>query len=360
MTTSALPGTSTSASTTNAPRIAKAAAPAITTHKTATTTKTASTTKTATTTNTAAGQQTTQVKAAAPKAGTTGSTGTSGSHAVAGAALAKPKDPPAISANGAATTKVSLCVAVQRLQATVQRGQAGTWIISAWTTGGNVPDATVRLVTAPAGLTAMFTFGCGSEDGTASCDLGEIAAQSSARQLEAEVQVPATASVSNVQLSVVASAAHLPTDPRATASMPVTAATATGSGGGGGGTQPLTTTNPLPVGNLPEVNGVGGTSGTLSPGGNAGGLFPTLSPSPNPNGTQGQNANAKTVANSSDVPLGAPVVGAQLVGLGVLALAFVLAVTRMSIRRRPAHGKAQPARGSSTAGKDKGTPEGDG
>jgi hypothetical protein len=42
------------------------------------------------------------------------------------------------------------------------------------------------------------------------------------------------------------------------------------------------------------------------------------------------------VADSEALPIGTPVIDAQLMGLGALAVAFLLAVTRMSVRRRPA------------------------
>lgn len=244
-------------------------------------------------------------------------------------------------------------------ESSIDRGQAGTWTVSAWTKGGNVPDATIRLATVPASLSPTFSFGCGSHDGTASCDLGEIAAQSTKRQLQAQVAVPVTANtVTSVRLKVIASAAHLPKDPVASATESVTAppagtGTGTGTGTGvgsgtGGGT--TTTTSPLPVGSLPFVDTPGST---LSPGGNAGGLFPTVSPTPDasPGTPPGQQEpSARIVANTSAMPLGAPVVGAQLAGLGVLALAFVLAVTRLSIRRRPADSRAGVAQAQAQSG----------
>jgi hypothetical protein len=248
------------------------------------------------------------------------------------------------------TSGVSLCVAIERFQTSIDRGQTARWVISAWTEGGNVPSATVHLAATPASLSGQFNFGCGSNDGTASCDLGEIDASSAQRELEAQVVVPATdASVTSVQLKVTGSAAHLPTQPRAAVAISVTAASASGS------SVPNPGSTPLPVGNLPFLNGSTGANGsagsssTLSPGGNAGGLFPTLNPSsPQPGPSKsGQRASARTVANTSALPLGAPVVGAQLIGLAVLALAFVLAVTRLSIRRRPA---AAAAAGGAAAG----------
>jgi hypothetical protein len=230
-------------------------------------------------------------------------------------------------------TKVSLCVGVQRAQSSIERGKSAQWIVSAWTQGGDVPDAIVRLVATPASVTPKFSFGCGSHDGTSSCDLGAIDAKSAQRQLQARVAISATSStVKSVKLTAIISAAHLPKSPEASATVKVTAAPA-GTGTSATPT-PATTTTPLSVGSLPYLQGA---SPTLSPGGNAAGLFPALSPSDPSSSTSGsQKANARTVANTSALPLGAPVVSAQLIGLGVLALAFVLAVTRLSVRRRPA------------------------
>jgi hypothetical protein len=235
---------------------------------------------------------------------------------------------------------VSLCVAVQRTRASIHRGQSAQWIVSAWTQGGNVPDAIIRLVASPSSVKPEFSFGCGSHDGTSSCDLGAVDANSSQRQLQARVAVAASASaVTSVQLTAEVSAAHLPKDPSASAKVTVTAPAA-GTGGSGTGGTPTTGTSPLSFGN-PDLQ----SGSTLSPGGNAGSLFPALSPSADPASSKaGQGkASTQTVANTSALPLGAPVVGAQLIGLGALALAFVLAVTRLSIRRRPAAAAAGTA-----------------
>lgn len=258
-----------------------------------------------------------------------------------------------IPVKGPATTLVSLCVAIQPGQTSVERGQAALWTVSAWTKNGNLPAATIRLVAVPASLSAQFSFGCGTQDGTASCDLGEVASESAPRETQAQVTVPATATtVTSVELQVTASTAHMPKDPVVSATIPVTAPPAPG-GGGGTGPTPNTTTTPLGVGPLPFVDT---PSATLSPGGNAGGLFPTITPSPgsSPGGTTGeQKASGRTVANTSALPQGAPIVGGQLIGLGVLALAFVLAVTRLSVRRRPA------TNGSSDATKEAKEKQGD-
>jgi len=279
-------------------------------------------------------------------------------------------------------TQVSLCVAVARAQASSERGHSAQWTVSAWTTGGNVPDATIRLQATPAsGGAPGFSFGCGNADGTSSCDLGAVDAKSAPRQLQAQLTVPVTASsVTSVSLTVTGSAAHLAKDPAAAATVSITAPpppttpSQNPSGPQNPGapqnagapqnpsapqnpatpqslTQPLnpaalppvptTVSSPLPVGSLPGIPNVGPT---LGPNGNAANLFPTLDPKPSSTGLAQSNHNARTrpVANTSALPAGAPVVGAQLAGLAALALAFVLAVTRLTIRRRPTPTKATP------------------
>jgi hypothetical protein len=94
-----------------------------------------------------------------------------------------------------------------------------------------------------------------------------------------------------------------------------------------------TTTSPIAVGNLPSI-ALPTPSATLSPGGNAASLFPTLSPSPTTRASA--KAGSRAVANTTALSEGAPVAGAQIAGLAALALGIALAVTRLSVRRRPA------------------------
>jgi hypothetical protein len=158
--------------------------------------------------------------------------------------------------------------------------------------------------------------------------------------------VPVTAStVKSVRLTVIGSAASLPTDPKAFATVAIK--------GSASVTQPTPSTSPLPVGPLPGISTTNPTTGaSLSPGGNASGLFPTLKPSPSPSSGSASgskaalNAKARQAADTSALPEGAPVVGAQLAGLAALLVAFVLAVTRFSIRRRPTPATAAQAAGS--------------
>lgn len=223
-------------------------------------------------------------------------------------------------------------------------------MISAWTKGGNVPNATVRLQATPGDVTPQFSFGCGSSNGTSSCDLGAMDAKSAQRQLQAESMVPSTAStVKSVRLTVIGSAASLPKDPKAAATVAIKGSVSVA--------QPTPSTSPLPIGTLPGVSTANPSTGaSLSPGGNASGLFPTLKPSPSPSSGSSTgsgsalNAKARQAADTSALPESAPVVGAQLAGLAALLVAFVLAVTRFSIRRRPAPATAAPATAAPAAG----------
>ena len=207
-----------------------------------------------------------------------------------------------------------------------------------------MPDATIRLMAAPASLKPTFSFGCGSHDGTASCDLGALDAKSARRQLQAKIAVAATATtVTSVRLTAAASAAGLTTDPQASATVSVTAASpaspaATNSAdpGAPGGTD----VSPLTAGNLPYLPAA---SPVLSPGGNAAGLFPTLTPSADPPTAKQDPEKTQPVANTSALPQEGPVIGAQLAGLAVLALAFLLAAARLSFRRRSAPAQSGPA-----------------
>lgn len=249
-----------------------------------------------------------------------------------------------------------MCVSLQPAEASILHGQDAQWIVSAWAENGDVPGATIKLSAAPTSLVPEFSFGCNPND-TASCDLGTVFAASSARAVSARVTVPATAtSVTSVKLTATASASGLVADPAVSIPITVNAGTQTstgtgssgsgtaGSGTGGSGTGGVgaggagSITSPLPVGSLPTIGAAGSTS-SVSPGGNAAGLFPTINPSAVPNPSPGQNSSgtrARQVANTQALPIGTPVVDAQLAGLAALGVAFLLAVTRLSVRKRPA------------------------
>jgi hypothetical protein len=90
----------------------------------------------------------------------------------------------------------------------------------------------------------------------------------------------------------------------------------------------------LPVGGTVPGTTVPGS--TISPGGSAATLFPTLAPS----GSSASIAGGeRQVASTSSPTSGNTHVGVELAGLFALAAAFVLAVTRVSVRRPPAAGQ---------------------
>ncbi|HEX4832059.1 MAG TPA: hypothetical protein VH478_13305 [Trebonia sp.] len=255
-----------------------------------------------------------------------------------------------------------MCISVQALETSIKHGQAALWVVSAWADNGSVPGATLHLSASPSGQVAQFSFGC-SGDGSAACSIGTVTSGSAPRQVEARIAVPATAtSVNSIRLTASATAPNLTKTPSVGAPVTVASGVSTttpvytsvppslgnigtpaGAGGGGGGT----TVSQLPVGSFPSV-GVPGTS--VSPGGNASGLFPAISPSGvTPGGSSTPaDGEAAPAANTEALPIGTPVVDAQLVGLAALGVAFLLAVTRLSVRRRPAAAMAG-AKGASMA-----------
>ena len=192
------------------------------------------------------------------------------------------------------------------MQQSRERGQAAQWAVAAWTTGGNVPDVTIQLRATPASAgTPSFTFGCGSHDGTSSCDLGAVDATSAQRQLQAQVTVPVTAAtVTSVSLTATGSAANLRTDPAASAAMTILTPPT-----------PIGASPTLPVGTFPGVTAPT-LNPTLSPGGNASGLFPTLdpqSPDPRPAADDGHQAGRQHVRAPGT---GSSTLGAQVAGPG--------------------------------------------
>lgn len=241
--------------------------------------------------------------------------------------------------------------------------------MTVWATGGNAHHATISLKATPSGDgEPSFSFGCGAGDGTSSCDLGTVDARSTPRQLQARLTVPVTATkVTSVSLIATGNAAGLPKASTAAATVAITAPPKPT-------TSPTPRTSPtsktstvsrtaifppvastllpptpgtiisqLPVGTLPAVGSLPGiptaNPSQSPPAVSAASLFPTLAPKPTP--SLAEKARTRPLANTSALPEGAPIAGAQIAGLAALALAFVLAVTRLSIRRRPA-GKPAP------------------
>lgn len=258
----------------------------------------------------------------------------------------------------AASPKTYLCVSVQRDETSVARGQTAQWNVNVWSQGGNVSNVKLTLAAAPTSLKPVFSFGCAKE-GTNSCTFATV--DSDARQLQAQVHIAKSAtSVKTVKLTATGSGKGVSTKPKASEPITVTAPPASASASpsasasssaatssaavpGAATTvpQPSGVTSQLGVGKLPFLNGSGSA---LNPGGNASSLFPKLNPSSGALPTVSGDSNSRTRQVAEALPADASVMGAQYAGLAALALAFVLSVTRLSIRRRHA---AKPGSGNS-------------
>jgi hypothetical protein len=234
-----------------------------------------------------------------------------------------------------------MCVGLERVQASIKHGQAAQWVVSVYTTGADATNASVGVSAAPAGQRASFDFGCG-QNGTAACELGQVNA-GARRQVQAQIAVPATSSATSVRLTAIVSADHLPVKPAASVTVTVAAGT-------GALTPPvnfLTDTVFRNASYLPVISANLSKAGTtISPGGNASGLFPELVPgaqSQSPNGTASRAQNTVALASA-----GLSVVNAQIAGVAALALALLLAAVP-SLRKRVL-AAVSPLRGHLLAG----------
>jgi hypothetical protein len=259
----------------------------------------------------------------------------------------------------------------------VQPGATVLFRISAYTNlsaaaTGKITSTLTPSAKTPAFSAPAYTVGCTSAVGT-TCDLSVPTAKPSAPQVEAQVTVPKTATAGETvkytatvtvtsggaTLNATATAATI-TVAKATASPSAKPSSSTTPGAAAGSPAASTpdgstveipglsgTTDnvgaAIPLGALPAVAGVS----TTVPAGNASSLFPQISPSASPSPAPGTTAaaspaKAQPVADSSRIPLSlsSSEFGAQIVGLIVLLLGVVIAVTRLSLRKtRPTSNK---------------------
>jgi hypothetical protein len=90
----------------------------------------------------------------------------------------------------------------------------------------------------------------------------------------------------------------------------------------------------LPLGPIPDLNGA---SSQLIGAGNAAGLFPAINPSATPSpspGTPAPGGQRRPVPDSSAIAFVKPGLTGQVAGLIALAVAVMLTVTRLSLRKR--------------------------
>ncbi len=201
---------------------------------------------------------------------------------------------------------------------------------------GSVSNVSVALAAQPASQKPTVTSGCAKGNGTATCTVSSISDKQTAN-LHAQIPVASGAtSVTSVKLtataSIVTSAKWKP--PSATETVAITAPASASPAKSSADSPPPETT--LPLGPVPNLNGV---SSSLIGAGSASSLFPAIIPSATPNSSpgiqpQGAKRNAEPVSDSSALGLGKPGLTGQVAGLIALALAIMLTVTRLSLRKR--------------------------
>jgi hypothetical protein len=231
-------------------------------------------------------------------------------------------------------------VSVQRSKTSISRGQQAAYVVRVSTQNdGSAADVTVALTAQPSSQKPKFTSGCAKGAGTASCTDQQPAS------LKAQIPVAASAtSVTSVKLTATASIVTTEkwTPPSAAETVAVTAASASpgkspaGSSPPGSSPAGLTPEGALPLGPIPNLNGV---SSQLIGAGNASGLFPAISPSASPSPSPGSPAPAgqrdgRPAAGSSAIAFVKPGLTGQVAGLIALAVAVMLTVTRLSLRKR--------------------------
>jgi len=197
----------------------------------------------------------------------------------------------------------------------------------------------VALAAQPSSQKPAFTSGCAKGNGTATCTVSAVSDTHPA-DLHGLILVPSSAtSVTSVTLTATASVVTPVkwTPPSAAETVAVTGppASPTSSSPSQSPTVVPSETS-LPLGPIPTLNGV---SSSLIGAGNASGLFPSISPSATPSPSPGIHPRdgkqtAEPIAVSSSIEFGQPVLTAQVAGLIALAVAILLIVTRLSLRRR--------------------------
>jgi hypothetical protein len=227
-------------------------------------------------------------------------------------------------------------VSVQRSKASISRGQQAAYVVQVSTkNNGSASLVTVALTASPPSQQATFTGGCAKGEGTATCTVSSVSDKQPA-SLKAQIPVAASATkVTSVKLTATAllTTTEKWTPPSAAETVTVTGASASPSKSAtsSAGALPEST---LPLGPIPNLNGV---SSQLIGAGNASGLFPAINPSATPSPSPGSPAPSSQrtpVAAPSAIAFVQPGLTGQVAGLIALAVAVLLTVTRLSLRKR--------------------------
>jgi len=231
-------------------------------------------------------------------------------------------------------------VTVQRVKASVARGQSAAYIVQVSTKdGGSASGVTVALTSQPSSQKPLFTGGCGDSNGSARCPVSAVS-DKQAVTLHAQIPVASDAtSVTSVKLTATASVTTSAkwTPPAASETVAVTAAAASAGGSPTSSAPPAPPAAPgttLPLGPVPNLNSV---TSSLIGAGNASELFPAINPGATPSPSPGNGTdrrNAAPTAGSSAIAFVQPGLTGQVAGLIALAVAVLLTVTRLSLRRR--------------------------
>jgi hypothetical protein len=249
-----------------------------------------------------------------------------------------------------------LCMGITGTSASVKAGQSATFDLQVSTENWTPPigaAVTIVLSAQPAGQGPVFTASSNCltpAQPAATCVVS--APGTTPAQLQAQVPLNATASISSITLDATVTISAMPLSPPLSVSqtMQVTAATApqstTSTHTGTGSHSDTTSSAPgdpgdpggtiatVPLGDIPSLTGPGSSSSLIGAG-NATGLFPAISPSatpapsvqPLPRASKKDTAAAPT---ASVLPFGTPVATAQVIGLIALAVAALLSLTRLS------------------------------
>jgi hypothetical protein len=231
-------------------------------------------------------------------------------------------------------------VSIQRSQASITRGHTAAYAVRVSTRNGSAADVSIALTAQPRSQKATFTKGCAKGDGTAVCTVGSISVKRPV-VLGAQIAVASTAKfVKSVKLTA---AARIVTTQswKAPTAAETTAVTAVSSRSR---KPPLVNLLPLPelpLGPIPDLNGVGST---FKAAGNATQLFPVITPSPVPSATSAAQprpikSRTRRVSDSRAFSPKSPFPPARVAGLILLALAIILTITSLSLRRWPGSGK---------------------
>jgi hypothetical protein len=223
-------------------------------------------------------------------------------------------------------------VSVKRSQSSVKRGQQAAYVVQVSTANnGSAAAVTVALTAQPSGQKPTFSSGCAKGGGTATCVVSSVSDKQPAT-LDAQIPVAASAtSVASVKLTatakIVTSATWTPPSAAETVAVTSAASASASAAASSAGTT-------LPLGPVPNLNNV---SSSLIGAGNASGLFPAIDPSATPSpspgiGALGGKRSAKPVSDS--LTFEQPGLTGQVAGLIALAVAVLLTVTRLSLRKR--------------------------